>query len=121
MQEPNEYEKKQTIRNISADEALQLVEKHKKDPDFVILDVRTPKEFSEGHVGGAKNLDYYAEDFQEQIEKGDKDKKHLICCGSGVRSAKTVIIMRDVGYVEIYNILGGIRVWKQNKLPLTEK
>jgi rhodanese-related sulfurtransferase len=120
MSESNEKENDQVIRNISPTEACEMVKKLRDDPNFVILDVRTPKEFSDGHIEGALNLDFYDEDFQEQIENGDKEKKYLICCGSGVRGVKTARNMENVGYSEVYNILGGISVWKKSRLPLTE-
>ncbi len=120
MSESNENENDQIIRNISPEQAYELVKKLSDNPDFIILDVRTPKEFSEGHIAGASNLDFYDEDFQEQIENGDKEKKYLICCGSGVRGSKAVKIMESAGYSEVYNILGGIGVWKKSRLPLTE-
>ncbi len=118
--ESNE-ENNQIIRNISAYKAEKLVKENKDNPDFVILDVRTPKEFSAGHLKGALNMDFYAENYREQIEKGDKEKKYLICCGSGVRGSKTLQAMAEAGYVEVYNILGGVRMWEMSKLPLTKK
>ncbi|BDZ70063.1 rhodanese-like domain-containing protein [Methanobacterium petrolearium] len=110
----------QIIRNINPTEAFKFVEENIDDPDFVLLDVRTPKEFSDGHIEGAVNLDFYAENFQEQLEDKDRDKKYLVCCGSGVRGVKTVAIMRDLGFVNICNILGGITMWKAMDLPLTK-
>ena len=98
-----------------------IVKENFGDPNFVILDVRTPKEFSKGHIEGAVNLDFYSEDFWEQLEKKDKKNKYLVCCGSGVRGVKTLAIMQDLGFTNIYNILGGITMWKAMDLPLTEK
>ena len=111
----------QIIKNIGPQDAFNFVEDNFDDPDFVILDVRTPKEFSKGHIEGAVNLDFYAENFQEQLEKKDREKKYLVCCGSGVRGVKTLAVMQDLGFVNIYNILGGITMWKAMDLPLTEK
>jgi rhodanese-related sulfurtransferase len=111
----------QVVRNIPPQDAFNFVEKNHDDPDFVLLDVRTPKEFSRGHIEGALNLDFYAEDFQEQLEKKDRDKKYLLCCGSGVSGVKTVAIMQDLGFTNICNILGGITMWKAMDLPLTQE
>lgn len=109
-----------TVINISPIEAAELIKKNTKNPDFVILDIRTSKEFKDGHIEGAVHMDYYDDNFQKKLDEGDKDKKYLICCGSGVRGMKTSKSMIDVGYVEVYNILGGFRMWKKSKLPLTE-
>lgn len=109
------------ISNIGPEVALKMIEDNLDNPDFVILDIRTPKEFAEGHIGGAVNLDFYSEDFQKQLNEKDKDKIYLVCCGSGVRGVKTLAVMQDLGYVEIYHILGGINMWKAMDLPLTKK
>ena len=66
----------------------------------------------------AVNLDFYSEDFREQLEKKDK-KKYLICCGSGLEG-KTFSVMQDLGFINIYNVLGGITMWKAMDLPLTK-
>lgn len=55
------------------------------------------------------------------MEKKDREKKYLVCCGSGVRGVKTLAVMQDLGFTNIYNILGGITMWKAMDLPLTEK
>jgi len=110
----------QVVVNINPQDAFIFVKKNLEDPNFVILDVRTPKEFSKGHIEGAVNLDFYSEDFREQLEKKDKKKKYLICCGSGVRGVKTFSVMQDLGFINIYNVLGGITMWKAMDLPLTK-
>lgn len=117
----SENDSYQVIINIGPQDAFEFVEENLKDPNFVILDVRTPKEFSKGHIEGAVNLDFYSQDFQEQLAKKDKEKKYLVCCGSGVRGVKTLAIMEKLGYIQIYHILGGITMWKALDLPLTEK
>ncbi|MBI4813333.1 MAG: rhodanese-like domain-containing protein [Methanobacterium sp.] len=121
MSESDENEKEQIFRNIRPEDAVELIEEMQEDPDFIILDVRTPKEFTDGHIECAVNIDYQGENFTEEIEVGDKEKKYLICCGSGVRAVKAMDIMKDLGYLEVYNILGGIRVWKISGYPLIEE
>jgi rhodanese-related sulfurtransferase len=116
-----ENELDQVIVNIGPQDAFTFVKENFEDPNFVILDVRTPKEFSKGHIEGAVNMDFYSEDFREQLEKQDREKKYLICCGSGVRGVKTLGIMQDLGFTNIFNILGEITMWKAMDLPLTEK
>ena len=43
----------QIVENVNATEASSLIQEYRNDPDFVILDVRTPEEFREGHIEGA--------------------------------------------------------------------
>ncbi|AUB60838.1 hypothetical protein BK009_09215 [Methanobacterium subterraneum] len=121
MAESSENEKELIFRNISPEEAYELIGKVQAVPDFVILDVRTPKEFINGHIEGAVNIDYHGQNFIEELEKLEKETKYLICCGSGVRASKAMIIMQELGYMEVYNILGGIRMWKRSGYPLTEE
>jgi rhodanese-related sulfurtransferase len=121
MSESTENEKEQIFRNISPEEAFQLFEKVREDPDFIILDVRTPKEFNTDHIEGAMNVDFRGEGFTEEMKIGDKEKKYLIYCGSGVRASKAMGIMKELEYLEVYNILGGIRMWKVSNFPVIEE
>lgn len=80
-----------------------------------MLDVRTPKEFKKGHIDGAKNMNYYDDDFDAQIEKLDKDKPVYVYCHSGGRSAKAMSLMKEKGFKEVYNLLGGYGAWVSQK------
>jgi len=61
-------------------DAYTLIQKNKGNPDFVILDVRTPAEFADEHIENAINLDYYSETFRDDLNKLDKTKTYLIYC-----------------------------------------
>ena len=58
-----------------------------KDKKLTVIDVRTPGEFAEGHIPGAKNIDYRNRNFRKRIGKLDKSKEYLVHCRSGGRSA----------------------------------
>lgn len=116
MSELTENQNKEVIKTLTPQNAFELIKNHK---ELTLIDIRTPEEFSRGHVDGAENLDYYSEDFEKQLEKIDKEKKYMIYCGSGVRSTKTSRLMEDMGFVDLYTILGGFAGWKINKLPVT--
>ena len=113
-------EETQVIKNISPQDAHVLIEKNKNDPNLVILDVRTPEEFSEGHIENAVNLDFYSDDFKEELDKLDKNKTYVTHCRSGGRSAKTLNLMKELGFKEAYNITGGIVEWENEGLPTTK-
>lgn len=83
------------------------------DPDAVLLDVRTSKEIAEGKIEGAIELDFYNENFAEEVAKLDKDKTYLIYCRSGNRSGKTCKLMSEQGFTKLYNLKGGIIAWSQ--------
>jgi rhodanese-related sulfurtransferase len=107
----------QVIQDIAPVEAHDLIERNRDNPDFVILDVRTPEEFSEEHIEGAVNIDFYSATFRDQLDKLDKDKTYLVYCRSGGRSGNTMEIMEDLGFQEAYNVLDGILGWKEAGLP----
>ncbi len=79
----------------------------------VLLDVRTPEEFSEGHIPGAINIDYNAENFKSEIEKLDKSKQYNVYCRSGRRSAAAMEMMEQSGFNKVINLEGGILGWQE--------
>ena len=79
----------------------------------IILDVRTKEECSESKIPGSLNIDYYSENFKDNLDSLDKNLNYYIYCRSGNRSGKTVIILRDKGFKNVYNLEGGILAWKK--------
>jgi len=110
----------QIIEDITPQEAFALIQDNQNNPDFVIIDVRTPEEFAEGHIENAVNLDYYSETFRDELNKLDKNKTYLIYCRSGRRSSNALSVMEELGFREAYNVLGGIIEWKAEGLPIVE-
>jgi len=92
----------QIIKNISPEEAYKLILENKDNPDFVIIDVRTPEEFSDEHLKKAINLNYYSDTFQKDLHKLDKNKTYLIYCRTGGRSGNTLNIMQELDFRVIY-------------------
>jgi rhodanese-related sulfurtransferase len=109
---------KQTVGTISPQDAFKLIEGHKDDFNLVILDVRPHDEFEIEHIHGAKNLDYDGHEFRKKVENIDKEKNYIIYCRSGVRGEYFMGIMKELGFHQVYNILGGFVGWKVSKLPL---
>ena len=107
----------QIIKDITPGEGFTLIESNRDNPDFVIIDVRTPQEFTEERIEGAINLDYYADTFEDELDKLDKSKTYVFYCRSGRRSGLTLDLMQELGFKEAYNILGGIIDWKADGLP----
>ena len=79
----------------------------------IILDVRTPNEFNEGHLENAININFYDPNFKTEIAKLDRTKTILVYCRSGGRSAKSMNIMKDNGFQTVYNMLGGYSSWSK--------
>lgn len=82
-------------------------------PESVVLDVRTEEEFESGYIPNAKNIDLrMGPGFIDEINSLDKNKSYYVYCRSGARSAQAVQLMRDLGFAEAYNLLGGILEWE---------
>jgi rhodanese-related sulfurtransferase len=81
---------------------------------YFLLDVRTPEEFSAGHLKGAVNINFYDQTFEENIDSLDKRKKYLVYCRSGGRSRQAMFLMRDLGFEEVFNLSGGILSWSEH-------
>ncbi len=94
-------------------------EKINQMPSAPIIDVRTPKEFSLGHLINANNIDWNGNDFDAQIATFDKSKPVFVYCQVGGRSAAAAKKMRSDGFVEVYELSGGISKWRTAKLPET--
>ena len=110
----------QQIINISAVEAFDIIQANTGDPDFVIIDVRTPAEYTDGHIENAVLVDYNSADFREEISQYDRNKKYLIYCRTGRRSAGARDIMEELGFQYIYHMDGGITEWMAEGLPVVK-
>lgn len=94
--------------------------KAQKKQDAVILDVRTPEEFKEGHIENAINVDIYDDDdFEKKISTLDRNKTYFVYCKAGVRSSRAVEKMKSQGFKNLVNLEGGIDAWKEEGLPIT--
>ena len=81
--------------------------------DVQLVDVRTAQEYRKGHLGKARNIDYYkAAKFKEEFEKLDKSKPVYIYCRSGHRSKKAAYRLIDMGFSSIIDLKGGIKNWR---------
>lgn len=72
----------------------------------VVLDVRTPEEYSEGHVTGSLNIDVTNKDFLKNIKGLNKADTYKIYCRSGKRAGKAIDEMKNAGFKDLEN-LGG--------------
>lgn len=104
--------------DISAVEAYDLVVKNRGNHDFSIIDVRTPREFAEGHIEGAVLIDYQAPDFREKINALDRAKTYLVYCRTGNRSRGAVTVMQSLGFNNIYHMVDGIVAWQGKGYPV---
>jgi len=91
---------------------------HVGSDNIQVLDVRTAEEFAEGHIEGAVNIDYYADDFAAQLKSLDPNKQYVVHCRSGVRSGRSLPILKSAGVTKLIHLDGGIKAWMSADLPL---
>lgn len=96
-----------------------LIKANEANPNFVILDVRTPGEWSGYHIMGSINRSTGLSDFTAQLDSLPKHKIFLLHCQSGGRSAGAFQKMKDLQFAEVYEMIGGINSWKAAGLPTT--
>ena len=105
-----------TGQNKSAEGAIAenvRVEQFAKHLDGAqILDVRTPGEWNEGIIEGAVMNNIYEDDFEQKLEKLDKEKPVAVYCKVGGRSGQAMSKMKELGFKEVYNLDGGMDAWK---------
>ncbi len=98
------------VINLNASEfSKKIVE----DKSAVILDVRTPNEFNDGHIPSSILIDIYNPNFQNKIMELEKDKSYYIYCRSGSRSYHAGNYMRQVGFLNVYHLEEGILSWNE--------
>jgi rhodanese-related sulfurtransferase len=105
-----------SFATVSAQEASTMLEQ--APADLVVLDVRTPEEYAEGHLDGAVLVDFYEPDFADQLSKLDLGVPYLVYCRSGNRSGQTLTMMQQLGFASAVDIDGGIVAWQASGLPV---
>lgn len=91
----------------------------KEHPEYVLLDVRTPAEYSAGHLEGAKLVDFRSPDFDRQVAALDHGKTYLVYCRTGHRSGLACQKLGEKG-LKAFNMNGGITAWQQAQMPVTK-
>ena len=89
-----------------------------RQPGGILLDVRRPEEFAQGHLPGALNLEVTAPDFTSRIAALDKTAVIHVYCRSGARSANAAEQLTRAGFTRVTNLLGGVLDWPE---PLTSR
>jgi rhodanese-related sulfurtransferase len=104
-------------RDIDVAAAAKLLAENK---EIVVLDIRTPNEFANGHIKGAVNIDFMGGDFAAKIGALDKDKTYLMHCQSGGRSGKSLAKFKELGFKSVLHLDSGYGGWVKAEQP-TEK
>jgi len=97
-----------TLETVSPDVAAIVIADESSE---IILDIRTPQEFSEGVIEGAINVDFYEPTFVADLDALDKSAHYVVYCRSGNRSGQAMSTFEDLGFANITEIDGGIVNW----------
>ena len=79
-------------------------------PDIQLVDVRVPDAFKEGHIPGAKNLDFTSEHFDDMMHNLDKKYPVAVYCRGGRQSMEAAEKLSKAGF-EVIHLDGGILTW----------
>ena len=106
------------IIDLSSDDFEQTLYADDSNENVILLDVRTPEEFAQGHLKGAINVDVRNKDFKENAAKALRYNPNRVAptvavyCRSGVRSVSAANILLKEGYAKrVYNLEKGINGW----------
>ncbi|MGA9269101.1 MAG: rhodanese-like domain-containing protein [Lutimonas sp.] len=91
-----------------------------KQKDVVLIDVRTPREFEQGHLENSVNINIADKSFKEEVEKLDRSQPVYVYCKVGGRSAKAAGILKEMGFEEVYDLEGGIRNWERSGMKVVK-
>jgi rhodanese-related sulfurtransferase len=79
--------------------------------DKILIDVRTPDEYNEGHLNNAVLINFFDDDFKAQIDQLDKSKPVFVYCKAGNRSGKAANALLQAGFKQVFDLDGGITAW----------
>lgn len=96
---------------VSATQGYELLTALLGNPGFVLLDIRTAPEVEALHIPGAVNLDFYGDDFVDQLASLDRAKMYLIYCRTANRTGQAYGLMSDLEFAHVWDLDGGISAW----------
>lgn len=108
----------QPDRELSPHQFKSMLDRHRGDADVVLLDIRTPAEFRNGHIHGARLVDYYDRNFVTTLKSLDRQKTYLVYCRSGNRSGKSLKLFDQLGFQHVYHLKSGWVGWTREKYPV---
>jgi len=107
--------KMQKATNLTPAEAETLIHATK---DLLVIDVRTQEEFAEGHIAGARNVNFNSPTFAAQM-KAFADKKILVHCASGGRSTRALEALSGISFEKVYHLNKGFNAWVEAGKPVS--
>lgn len=93
----------------------ELREQIEKEKNLVVLDVRQPQEWADGHIKNAEHIT--GAELPEKYSELPKEKQIAVICGSGYRSTVAGSLLKSEGFQNVSSIIGGMSAWKKEKFP----
>ncbi len=109
-------EAKRNIQEISPQETATAL----KRGGTLLIDVRDPDEWQEGHIPGAKNFSRGTVELEIEEAAPDLSMPIITHCGGGGRSALAAESLQRMGYINVKSMAGGFKAWKAAGLPTTK-
>jgi thioredoxin len=110
------YSFSQTFVNVDAVKFNSLIQ----SGNGILLDVRSPQEYSRGHIANSTLINIADRDFTNKVSILQKDKPIYIYCLSGSRSRIAADYLSKNGFKQVFNLQPGIIDWQRKKLPLVQ-
>ena len=90
------------------------------DASLVVLDVRTPAEYAEGHVPGAINIPHTELAARVAELQAAREKDVVVYCRSGVRAEQALDVLGKAGFKRLYHLKGDFTRWTDEKRPVVK-
>jgi glyoxylase-like metal-dependent hydrolase (beta-lactamase superfamily II)/rhodanese-related sulfurtransferase len=103
------------LPNISA---VELGRRRGADPELVVLDVREPFEWAEGHVPGALHIPM--REVGRRLAEVPRDRPVALVCRGGPRSSTVGSLLLGHGFSRLLNVWGGMGAWAEADLPMAQ-
>ncbi|GAC1356486.1 MAG: rhodanese-like domain-containing protein [Herpetosiphon sp.] len=104
-------------KTASADlQPQELAQRRAAGEELVLLDVRQPDEYAQGHVKGSTLIPL--DQLSLRLSDVPRDRPVVAMCRSGSRSSVALALLKRAGYTNVANLAGGMLAWEQQRLPV---
>jgi hydroxyacylglutathione hydrolase len=95
---------------------MDVHELNKRGATLQIVDVRSPREWKNGHVPGARHI--FLPELRKRVAELDRARPTAVYCASGYRASIAASILKEEGFDDLWNVPGSWEAWKKAKLPV---
>jgi hydroxyacylglutathione hydrolase len=104
------------LANLNTLSVHDLGKRRTAEKQLTLLDVRTDKEWNDGHIDGAIHI--HGGILQDRVQELPKDQPVAVVCGSGYRASIASSFLKRQGFEDVSNVIGGMSAWKAANLPV---